>query len=133
MRHQSTTPVNAHRKPHHPATHARQERKAQADEMKYQDMRQRGMKATLCRFKTTYDNIDIIPATWYLVEAINELTGEIRYYATPYVENIRYIGNTDYLAYNREPTTYNVYYRTPNEVVSWHILATRRGGVTPQA
>lgn len=42
------------------------------------------------------------------ITAINRATGEIREYYTMYYANIAYIGNTDYLADNREPKTYYV-------------------------
>ena len=85
------------------------------------------MKRSLATFKATPEQLKTLPAGFYAIQVINEETGELRYYMTQYEENIRYIGNTDYMAHGYERTSYKVFIRTAYEETSWHLVATRLG------
>lgn len=64
----------------------------------------------------------------YLFVAISERTGEIRKYATRYHENIKFIGNADYILNNREKTIYMTFVRTGTENTSWRQTDRREAG-----
>lgn len=63
-----------------------------------------------------------------LISAISQETGEIRKYRTHFKENIRFIGNSDFLLNNREHTLYLVYERTGYTATSWQEIDRREAG-----
>lgn len=63
-----------------------------------------------------------------LFVAISQETGEIRKYSTRYLDNIRFIGNADYVLNNRERTLYLTYERTGSSPTSWRELDRREAG-----
>ena len=126
-----TAPAVAHKHPKHPATIQRRLNRMAEKDMTAEQMRTRGMRASLAIFKTNPSELCVIPAGWYVIEAISNITGEIRHYTTRDPENVRYIGNTDYMAYGYEPTDYRVFLRTANDESSWRTMQITKGKGRP--
>lgn len=111
----TTSPTPTHRKEPKTAAHtAAQRRKQKQNERRSaaverawnEAIRTRGMKRSLRIFQQ--EPAHLIDGT-YIIGAIDMTTGEIRKYWTLYPDNIKYIGNTDYMAYGRTRTQYMVY------------------------
>lgn len=127
----TTSPTPTHRREPKTAAHtaaqrrkqAQDERRAAAVERAWNEsLRTRGMKRSLRTFRQEPPNlIDGM----YIIGAIDMTTGEIRKYWTLYPDNIKYIGNTDYLAYGRTRTIYMVY-QWDEEIRKYHHITTRQ-------
>lgn len=93
--------------------------------------RRRANQATLYKFMNpVYTSGVTPPDRTYRITAIDHTTGEIRTYYTQYPENIKYIGNTDYLVNGKVRTTYYVHVyqhdANPGGIVE---IMRREGGV----
>lgn len=64
-----------------------------------------------------------------LIVAISKETGEIRKYTTRYAENIKFIGNSDYILHGKEGTIYLTYRRTGTAATSWSLQDKRETGI----
>ena len=127
----TTSPTPTHRREPKTAAHtaaqrrkqAQDERRAAAVERAWNEsLRTRGMKRSLMTFRQ--EPHTLIDGT-YIIGAIDMTTGEIRKYWTLYPDNIKYIGNTDYMAYGRTRTQYMVY-QWDEVTGKYHHITTRQ-------
>lgn len=86
-----------------------------------------GLRRSLQTFKLRVNTTEL-SAGEILIAAISQETGEIRKYSTHFKENIRFIGNADFLLNNREHTLYLVYERTGYTATSWQEIDRREAG-----
>ena len=86
-----------------------------------------GLRRSLLKFKVNGSAQELKQGE-YLVVAISQETGDIRKYRTLYHENVRFIGNSDYLLNDKEHTLYMVYVRTGETATSWRQLDKREAG-----
>lgn len=137
-----TTPINYQRKKQF-AGKARQvaaarkrAAKLERDEVEMltsREMKILGMRRSLAHWRIPAGEHRPIPQDYYLVIATCYNGGEQRRYSTKYYENIKYIGNTDFVAYGREHTCYQVYKISSAEPNGNCLVMTREAGHDPNS
>ena len=87
------------------------------------DLKTQGMKSSLGIFRVKYD-LEAKRNGTFIIRAVSAVTGEIRNYQTYFEENIRYIGNTDFMAYDKEETYYIIAVISADEPSGVRIIKT---------
>lgn len=101
---------------------AKEERRA-AYITRMSELKRQGMISSLRVFNAEY-KLDPKSNGTFIIRAVSAVTGEIRNYQTYFEENIRYIGNTDFMAYDKEETYYIIAVISADEPTGVRIIKT---------